>query len=366
MSNEILDVVIPQLGVNDDTAIVTSWMVQPGDHVVRNQVIAEIETSKATFDLECEYEGYIHPLVNGGTEVSINQVIALISPKADEEGVKQRLQEVRSPRSDNVAQVSLIRFTNSARKLAEEQNIDLSQLPTDRIIRESDIRALLKIKAKEPSCTNPFQNVVIYGASQGGLVILECLRAMGGYQAVAFIDKTPKKIGTTLHGLPVWPEEQLETLRDRGIGGVVTHIANRDFRMNLLQKAASLNLALPNVIHPQAVVLESVRMGVGNLIKSGAVLDTEVQLGNACLIDNGVIVPHHNQIGDACHLAPGVRMGGDCRIGERTLLGTGCVVSSHIRIGKNVIVAPGSCVVRDIDDDVIVEGSPARVVGKRR
>jgi UDP-perosamine 4-acetyltransferase len=247
----------------------------------------------------------------------------------------------------------------------EQHGVDESRLPTGRIVRASDVMALVPRGTPTPVDVAS-SRVVIYGASLGGLVALECLRAMGGYEAVAFLDRTPEKIGTVLQGLPVWPEEVIGSLRERGVGGVVTHIARRDFRVQLLERTRSLGLALPNVIHPRAFVSGSVSMGVGNLIKAGALVDTETRLGSVCLIDNGAVVPHHCQIGDACHLAPGACMGGECRIGERTLLGVGCVVASAIRIGRNVIVAPGACVVRDVEDNVVVEGSPARVVGKRR
>jgi acetyltransferase-like isoleucine patch superfamily enzyme len=37
-----------------------------------------------------------------------------------------------------------------------------------------------------------------------------------------------------------------------------------------------------------------------------------------------------------------------------------------VAIGAGVIAAPGAVIVRDVPDGVIVEGSPARVAGRRR
>jgi carbonic anhydrase/acetyltransferase-like protein (isoleucine patch superfamily) len=95
-------------------------------------------------------------------------------------------------------------------------------------------------------------------------------------------------------------------------------------------------------------------------------VETESLIGDCCIIDNGVVAPHHTELHDAVHLAPGVVLGGGCTIGELTLLGIGTAVSSRIRIGSNVIVRPGSVVVNDMPDNVLVGGSPAKVVGQRR
>src|SRR5207302_7645940 len=161
--------------------------------------------------------------------------------------------------------------------------------------------------------------------------------AMGGYEVVAFLDDTPGRAGGTFAGLPIWPGGELDGLSSRGIGGVVTHVMVREFRLALRDRAAAAGLAMPNVIHPRAYVAPSARMGVGNVIKAGAIVDTEVRIGDCCIIDNGVVIAHNNVIGDGCSLAPGVKMAGDSRIGARTLIGTGATLSERLTIGTNVI-----------------------------
>jgi acetyltransferase-like isoleucine patch superfamily enzyme len=52
-------------------------------------------------------------------------------------------------------------------------------------------------------------------------------------------------------------------------------------------------------------------------------------------------------------------------IGDGVWLGFGVVVLDGVRIGNGAVVAAGSVVTRDIPDDAIAVGSPARVVGMR-
>ena len=51
-------------------------------------------------------------------------------------------------------------------------------------------------------------------------------------------------------------------------------------------------------------------------------------------------------------------------IGENSLIGINSVIMSGVTIGKNVVVGAGSIVTKDVPDDCIVAGSPARIIKK--
>ena len=359
---------MPQLGANDTVATIVEWKVQPGQHIEKGHTLAVVETSKATFDVECEEDGFFYPLTETGVELPVQQTIGLILAEQDESFFQQKKQELAGTQQAGEEQPQLagLNVTAGARRLLEEYRIDVSLLPKDRIVRADDVQALLGQSPLADFQTDSLRRCVVYGASQGGRSVVECLKAMGGYEVVAFLDDDPNRKGTTYYGLPVWPADELENLHRKDIGALATHIAVRELRLKIRDRSKAAGVYMLNVIHPSAVVADSVRMGVGNIIKAGAVLDTDVRLGDCCIIDNGVIIPHHNRIGNACHLAPGVRMGGDCDIHDCTLVGIGATISARIQIGSNVVVAPGACVVRNVPSDVVVEGVPARIVGKRR
>ena len=362
-------IVIPQIGVNDTTVRIVAWLVEPGQAVSAGDVIATLETSKATLDLEAESAGYVYPVAEAGQDVPVQQAIGVILPERDDRRAAEwaRAQEpVAPPVADPAGGADGPRLTRRAAALAEELGADVSALPTDRLVREDDVRALVTPAAAGPRAgAEPPRRVAVYGASQGGVNVAETVRAMGA-EVVAFLDDTPGRSGGELDGLPVWAADDLVALPGRGVEAVATHIADRDFRLALRDRCQAAGVALANVIHPAAFVSPSAGLGVGNLVKAGAVVDTGARLGDLCIVDNGAVVAHDNVIGDACHLAPGVAMGGDCRVGARSLLGVGTVVGSRVTIGSDVIAAPGAVIVRDVPDGVLVEGSPARVTGRRR
>lgn len=370
MSTRIWEVVLPQLGANDETATILEWLVSSGEKVLSGTVLATLETTKATVELEAEENGFIYPLAEPGESHAVQDVIALILSRPDEEAARKHMQGIVS--EDEELEENLpreVQLTNKAQKLANELRVDLHRLPSGRILRERDIRSFVNENSQHYAAShsgNQWRRVAIYGASQGGSVVRECVLAMGGYEIVAYLDDTPGLIGGRLDGIPIRSGKDLENLLDDGVGSVVSHVASRSFRLQLRDRVNAAGLHLLNVIHPSVVVSASLRMGQGNLIKAGAVLGTEVSIGDCCIIDNGVVVPHHNRLGHAVHLAPGVSMGGDCRVGDRTLLGVGASIAPRITIGADVIVAPASGVVRDVPDFAVMEGNPARQIGENR
>jgi pyruvate/2-oxoglutarate dehydrogenase complex dihydrolipoamide acyltransferase (E2) component len=58
-SNEIVeDIVIPQVGESsDEEVIIVKWKKGVGDHVVKGDLLLEIETGKGSMELESAYEG---------------------------------------------------------------------------------------------------------------------------------------------------------------------------------------------------------------------------------------------------------------------------------------------------------------------
>jgi len=70
---------LPKLGMNQEEGEIVSWLVSEGDSVTEGQPIVEIETDKATVELEASASGVLARIVHGeGDIVPINGVIAVI------------------------------------------------------------------------------------------------------------------------------------------------------------------------------------------------------------------------------------------------------------------------------------------------
>jgi pyruvate/2-oxoglutarate dehydrogenase complex dihydrolipoamide acyltransferase (E2) component len=75
-----LDVIMPALGMTQDTGVLIAWHKSPGDAVAEGDSLFEVETDKATVEVEAQGSGYLTDVVAAaGEEVPVGQVIAHIS-----------------------------------------------------------------------------------------------------------------------------------------------------------------------------------------------------------------------------------------------------------------------------------------------
>ena len=73
------EVRMPNLGMDMETGKIAAWLKGVGDPVERGEVIAEIETDKATVDMEALQSGTLVEIVAGvGAELPVGEVIAYI------------------------------------------------------------------------------------------------------------------------------------------------------------------------------------------------------------------------------------------------------------------------------------------------
>jgi pyruvate dehydrogenase E2 component (dihydrolipoamide acetyltransferase) len=68
---------MPKLGYDMETGTVSGWLKNVGDTIARGDVIAEIETDKATVEMEATASGTLAEIVhNAGDQVPIGEPIA--------------------------------------------------------------------------------------------------------------------------------------------------------------------------------------------------------------------------------------------------------------------------------------------------
>ncbi|MDC0035685.1 2-oxo acid dehydrogenase subunit E2 [Chloroflexi bacterium] len=137
--------------------IVTKFTKMAGDNVSQGEVIAEIETEKVNYDLEATNSGIFHPVVDQGTTVLVDDVMAYLledgeSPPELVEKTEVSLKIETNSETVNRRKLSktngkgdAVPSTPGARKLAVKLGIDLKDVvptgPRGRIL-EADVRAL--------------------------------------------------------------------------------------------------------------------------------------------------------------------------------------------------------------------------------
>lgn len=71
---------MPQMGVSDESAILSKWLVREGDRVRKGQPVFSLETDKATFQYEAESDGFLVRILTGeGEEAAVGSPVGILS-----------------------------------------------------------------------------------------------------------------------------------------------------------------------------------------------------------------------------------------------------------------------------------------------
>ena len=154
---------MPKLGFDMAEGLLVRWVKQVGETINKGDVLAEIETDKATVEVESSASGVVLQLiVDQGTMVPVNAPIAVVGqagevvseqkaesgkPKADEKPAPQTQPTVDSvPQAVASTDGAPVKASPLAKKVARDQKVDLSKVqgtgPGGRIVRK-DIEAAL-------------------------------------------------------------------------------------------------------------------------------------------------------------------------------------------------------------------------------
>jgi 2-oxoglutarate dehydrogenase E2 component (dihydrolipoamide succinyltransferase) len=78
----MIDIKVPAVGESISEVTLVKWLKQPGDYVDRDEVIAELESEKATFEVNAEKAGLLTTVGKEGDTLKIGDVVARIDESA--------------------------------------------------------------------------------------------------------------------------------------------------------------------------------------------------------------------------------------------------------------------------------------------
>jgi pyruvate dehydrogenase E2 component (dihydrolipoamide acetyltransferase) len=143
-----LDIKMPALSPTMEEGTLAKWLVKVGDTVASGDVMAEIETDKATMEFEAVDEGVITEiLIEAGTEgVKVGAVIARLAVEGEESAPATAPAAAVAPAEAPVADGPAA--TPTAKKMAEQAGIDLAGVtgtgPKGKITKEDVEAAIAK------------------------------------------------------------------------------------------------------------------------------------------------------------------------------------------------------------------------------
>ena len=77
----LIDIPMPEFSSNDQKVLLASWRIQVGDRVKKGDIFCEVETGKATIEVESQFEGVVSEiLVQAGDDVPVSTTILRLEP----------------------------------------------------------------------------------------------------------------------------------------------------------------------------------------------------------------------------------------------------------------------------------------------
>ena len=200
--------------------------------------------------------------------------------------------------------------------------------------------------------------LVIIGAGGHGKVVSDIVQAQKEHQLLGFIDEDPKL--KEVEGIKVLGN--LASIKDTEAEAVVIAIGNNNTRLKIFNQLKEQGFSFPNIIHPTAVIADSVKIGEGNVIAAGVVIAPSTILGNNTIINHLASVDHDNILEDNVNVSPGCHTSGKVKLKKGAFLGTGVIVIPEVEIGENTIIGAGAVVKENIPENVTAVGVPAKVI----
>tara|TARA_B100000575_G_scaffold209538_1_gene170718 strand:+ start:1177 stop:2403 length:1227 start_codon:yes stop_codon:yes gene_type:complete len=180
-----IKVLMPALSPTMSEGVINKWLVNIGDNVSAGDILAEIETDKATMEVEAVDEGKITHLIDvyPDKKITVNSVIALINGKENEKLEDYNKIESKNSNEINETEIQLdlknendknqkietitknnrdqkiIFATPFVKKFSKDNNIDLNLIngsgPEGRIVKKDIEKFELKIDDENILITEP-------------------------------------------------------------------------------------------------------------------------------------------------------------------------------------------------------------------
>lgn len=149
----MIDIKIPAVGESISEVTLLKWTKQNGEYVERDEVIAEVESEKATFEVNAEQAGVLQTLAAAGDTLNIGDVFAKIDDTAEKpvvsseklvdskEETKVAKQETKNEKQETTNEA--LRATPVASAIITDKKVDTKTIEPSGVNGKVEIRPMM-------------------------------------------------------------------------------------------------------------------------------------------------------------------------------------------------------------------------------
>lgn len=207
--------------------------------------------------------------------------------------------------------------------------------------------------------------MLIVGAKGFAKEVLEICHQNNGLDNLCFYDDINTDIPQKLYdNFPLLKtldqaQEYFKTVNNRFTIG----IGNPYLRYQLFDKFSKIGGEFTSVISQFSEIGNyGVCIDDGCIVLGGVKISNDVNIGIGTIIYYNSVITHDVEIGEFVEISPSVNILGRAKIGSYTHIATGAIIFPDVKIGNNVIVGAGAVVSKDLPDNCVVVGIPAKII----
>jgi sugar O-acyltransferase (sialic acid O-acetyltransferase NeuD family) len=207
-------------------------------------------------------------------------------------------------------------------------------------------------------------DVIIVGASGFGRELLQYVRdahkSTAGVHIKGFLDDDPAALHSVGKVMEIEIVGDTRTYAIQEDDRFIISLGDPGLRRALAERLGRRGARFVSIVHPTAYVAPTARIGHGCIIGPFANVGSYVQMEDHVLLNLYSAAGHDVHIGSFCVFSPYSVANGGSRLDDSVFLGTHATVTPNIRVGAESKVAAGAVVYRDVPEQSLAMGNPAK------
>lgn len=209
------------------------------------------------------------------------------------------------------------------------------------------------------------KGIYALGVGHNTSVFIDLAEACG-YAVKGLYHFNDERTGEIDHGFEILGsfKDLLSKPTLKGMNFLLT-MGDNKIRTELSNQIISLGRVVPSLIHPTAVISRFAKISpVGVYISPFTYVQADSSIGDNTVLLSHVNISHTTNIGRSCFIAGGATIGAYTTMGDFVFVGQGALsISAKAKhIGHHAYIGARSLLTRDIPANVVVAGSPARIL----
>lgn len=203
----------------------------------------------------------------------------------------------------------------------------------------------------------------ICGLGGAGRELFDLASRLNRWREIIFIDKDNYKDNEFLNCKVYSFDEATEKYSKNDIEFVIS-VGDTSLREKIYKQIIEADYSLAIVIAPNVYIPNNTIIGQGVVIRDNCYISVDVKLEDNVIIQPNTVIGHDVVIKRNSVISSQSVLAGGVLVGENVFIAIGCSIKELVKVGNNSIVSIGSSVNKDIEDNVIVHGNPAKVISK--